>query len=82
MYICSDATIKTRPKSSPMNNAGPTNEGDRRSGFDRREFSYTAYLPERRSGKDRRNTCDGRSFQVSENKNEMENRHCHGGILC
>jgi hypothetical protein len=27
---------------------------DRRSEDDRREFSYTAYIPERRSGKDRR----------------------------
>ncbi len=27
---------------------------DRRSGKDRRQFFYTAYIPERRSGKDRR----------------------------
>ena len=27
---------------------------DRRSGKDRRQFSYAAYIPERRSGKDRR----------------------------
>jgi len=27
---------------------------DRRSGKDRRQFSYTAYIPERRCGKDRR----------------------------
>ena len=27
---------------------------DRRSGGDRRQFSYTVYIPERRSGKDRR----------------------------
>jgi hypothetical protein len=27
---------------------------DRRSGKDRRQFSYTAYIPERRSGTDRR----------------------------
>jgi hypothetical protein len=27
---------------------------DRRLGKDRRQFSYTAYIPERRSGKDRR----------------------------
>jgi len=31
-----------------------TAEADRRSGRDRRQFSYTAYIPERRSGKDRR----------------------------
>ena len=29
-------------------------EVDRRSGRDRRQFSYTDYIPERRSGKDRR----------------------------
>jgi hypothetical protein len=29
-------------------------EVDRRSGKDRRQFSYTAYIPERRCGKDRR----------------------------
>ena len=27
---------------------------NRRTGIDRREFSYTHYLPERRGGKDRR----------------------------
>jgi hypothetical protein len=27
---------------------------DRRSGKDRRQFSYTAYIPERRNGQDRR----------------------------
>ena len=34
--------------------------GGRRSGFDRREFSYTAYIPERRSGKERRSGFDRR----------------------
>jgi hypothetical protein len=29
-------------------------EVDRRSGKERRQFSYTAYIPERRCGKDRR----------------------------
>jgi hypothetical protein len=29
-------------------------EVDRRSGKERRQFSYTAYVPERRCGKDRR----------------------------
>ena len=28
---------------------------DRRSGIDRRRFSYDAHVPERRSGRDRRN---------------------------
>ena len=32
--------------------------GDRRFGVERRTFSYTAYAPERRSGKDRRRVND------------------------
>jgi hypothetical protein len=28
--------------------------GGNRSGIDRRQYSYTAYIPERRSGKDQR----------------------------
>ena len=28
--------------------------GERRSGVDRRQFSYDVYIPERRNGKDRR----------------------------
>jgi hypothetical protein len=34
--------------------------GGRRSGTDRREFSYTSYIPERRSGKERRRGLDRR----------------------
>ena len=34
---------------------------DRRSGKDRRQFSYTAYIPERRSGTDRRKSKNGKS---------------------
>jgi len=33
-------------------------KGDRRFGLERRTFSYTAYAPERRSGKDRRYVND------------------------
>ena len=35
--------------------------GGSRSGTDRRKFSYTEFIPERRSGKDRRRGCDRRS---------------------
>jgi hypothetical protein len=35
------------------------NEG-RRSGFDRRVFSYTGYIPERRSDRDRRSGLERR----------------------
>lgn len=34
--------------------------GGRRLGLERRRFSYTAYIPERRSGEDRRSGLDRR----------------------
>ena len=34
--------------------------GGRRSGIDRRQFSYDFHIPERRSGKDRRSGNDRR----------------------
>ena len=37
--------------------------GGRRSGIERREFSYSGYYPERRSGIDRRNGTDRRSMR-------------------
>jgi len=42
-----------------MNKLLPDN-GGRRSGFERCEFSYDQYIPERRSGKDRRSGLDRR----------------------
>ena len=35
--------------------------GGRRSGIDRRQFSYSAHIPERRCGQDRRSRKDRRS---------------------
>lgn len=37
-----------------------SDNGGRRSGIDRRQFSYTAHIPERRSGKERRGGVDQR----------------------
>jgi hypothetical protein len=37
-----------------------SDNGGRRSGIDRRQFSYTAYIPERRSGRERRSGFDRR----------------------
>ena len=34
--------------------------GERRSGIERREFSYDQHIPENRSGKDRRSGLDRR----------------------
>ncbi len=35
--------------------------GGRRSGIDRRQFSYSGHIPERRTGRDRRSGKDRRS---------------------
>ncbi len=37
-----------------------TEKGGRRTGIERREFSFTAYVPERREGQDRREYEDRR----------------------
>jgi len=34
--------------------------GESRIGLERQQFSYTAYIPERRSGRDRRNSLERR----------------------
>ena len=54
-----------------MNNVCLTDNGNRRFGNDRREFSYTAYLPERRSGKDRRDVFDYRRPQTNESRSDI-----------
>jgi hypothetical protein len=46
-----------------MNNKKLTDINDRRSGIDRRKFSYAVYIPERRSNIDRRKGLDGHSQQ-------------------
>jgi len=63
-----------------MKNEGITGNGNRRFGNDRREFSYTAYLPERRSGKDRRDVFDYRSIQTYKSRIDTENQQYHSGI--
>jgi len=37
-----------------MNDMHPTDDEKRRARVDRRQYSYTHYIPERRSGRDRR----------------------------
>ena len=64
-----------------MNNLGITDNGNRRFGIDRRVFSYTAYLPERRSDKDRRGVSDHRSIQTHESRSDIENQQYHSGII-
>jgi len=48
--------------------------GGRRTGGDRRAFSYGVYLPERRSGKDRRSGSDRRAERYKENGTEFRGR--------
>jgi hypothetical protein len=43
-----------------MNKNFLRDNGDSRSGFERRQFSYDKHIPERRSGDDRRNGFDRR----------------------
>jgi hypothetical protein len=38
--------------------------GESRVGLERRQFSYTAYIPERRSGRDRRKSLERRRAKI------------------
>ncbi len=53
-------------------------DGDRRSGIDRRRFSYNAHIPERRSGAERRFRAEdrnGNGFRMSpKQRSDMERR--------
>ncbi|MBU4316290.1 MAG: hypothetical protein KKF30_03335 [Proteobacteria bacterium] len=42
-----------------MNSPAKADNGGRRIGIDRRQFSYFTHIPERRTGEDRR-TCEDR----------------------
>ena len=54
-----------------MNDDIINDNGGRRSGIDRREFSYSEHIPERRSVKDRRSGID-RRLNNNENKGRTE----------
>lgn len=47
--------------------------GGRRSGVERRSFSYSGHIPERRSGKDRRSGLDRRSGRDRRYDNDRRN---------
>jgi hypothetical protein len=52
----------TMEKEGALHGSAPIkDQGGRRSGIDRRRFSYAGHIPERRSGKDRREGSDRRS---------------------
>lgn len=56
-----------------------TDNGGTRIGFDRRKFEYTAYIPEKRSGKDRRKGFDRRSRITRRRGAERRNSLNHRG---
>ncbi len=49
-----------------MTNTNETKTPDRRLAIDRRQFLYTNYYPEKRSGEDRRKSISGRIGKDSE----------------
>ena len=51
-----------------------SDNGGRRSGIERRLFSYSIHIPELRSGKDRRSGIDRRSERVLKLPIEIERR--------
>ena len=57
-----------------MNDVDIKDNGNRRFDMDRREFSYTAYLPERRSGKDRRGVVEYRGIRTNESRSDIRTR--------
>lgn len=61
-----------------MENSGPTygirDNGGRRLGGDRRRFSYSVHIPERRPGTDRRSGFDRRD--------ELDRRSCIDQRIC
>jgi hypothetical protein len=46
---------------SLLNDEVIKNKEESRTGIERRQYSYTAYIPERRSGKDRRKQFERRN---------------------
>ncbi len=57
----------------------PNDNGGRRSGIDRREFSYAGHIPERRCGQDRRSAKDRRNGDDRRHTSELrgvEDRRC------
>ncbi len=58
-----------------------TDNRGRRSGIDRRKFSYAMVIPERRSGRDRRTGFDRRSVQQVRVKYDFERRRVFRAVF-
>ena len=58
--------------------------GGRRTGIDRRRFSYSDHIPERRSGEDRRSDSDRRGIERrrgSNRRSDMERRTGKAAVI-
>ena len=55
-----DQTMEKMMNETVLNSDRTSPKGGRRLGIERREFSFTAHVPERRCGEDRRNRDDRR----------------------
>lgn len=55
--------------------------GGRRSGIERRQFTYMFHIPERRSGKDRRSGFDRRTQKTEVLPLELERRQVYTSEL-
>lgn len=60
------AMERTRSVANPRVFFSLPDNGGRRSGIDRRKFSYSAHIPERRQGVDRRSGHDRRQLMSGE----------------
>ena len=54
---------------------------ERRIGIERRQFSYTAYIPERRSGRDRRKSLERRSAINRMRRIDRRRNQTNGDLL-
>ena len=61
--------LENRQKFIPMNQDTSHDKEDRRSGTDRRHFSFAFHVPERRSGLDRRKNSVLEQKKISSNQN-------------
>ena len=57
-----NGTSSGEPMNEQKQNLTSTDNGGRRSGGDRRTYSYTMHFPERRTGEDRRKSKDRRKI--------------------
>ena len=57
--------------------SNPIDNGGKRTGIDRRKFSYDFHIPERRDGKERRGGVDRRAASLTYRKDNERRRIFH-----